>query len=106
MVFYSLFAGAFRSLWFGHLDIFTFISSQITEMSGTHQLWQDELAIVNEIKASLFESMQTKDDKPKRFKDLAKANPKIAPLCSALEAHFKGTLNIMIKLICRIDPLQ
>ena len=37
VVFYSLFAGAFRSLWFGHLDIFTFISSQIAEMSGTHQ---------------------------------------------------------------------
>jgi len=52
-----LFAGAFRALWFGHLDIFTFISSQIAEMSATHQQWQDELAIVNEIKASLSQSM-------------------------------------------------
>jgi hypothetical protein len=47
VTFYSLFAGAFKSLWFGHLDIFTFISNQIAEMSAIHQQWQDELAIVN-----------------------------------------------------------
>lgn len=64
MVFYSLFAGAFRSLWFGHLDIFTFISSQIAEMSASHQQWDDELAIINEIKSNISQSMIIIDDKP------------------------------------------
>lgn len=68
-------------------------------MSATHHQWQDELAIVNEIKANLYQSMKTKDDKPKCFQDLAKANSKLAPLCSALEAHFKGNSKILINLI-------